>query len=97
MDTPTEELTDAIISVAQNILHEKFPDVEGFQDTTLGPLLDFSVHGGEFVQVLHTGGHHWVTVSNVGCHREVNYYDSLARGKPSAFVQKQVACMLQEK
>ena len=41
----------------------------------LGQVLHFSVEPGEFVQILHTGHGHWVTVSTVRCtHPEVKVY-----------------------
>ena len=51
-------LTDTLINVAQNFLHNQFPYVDGLEDTVLGPTFQFSVAGGEFVQVLHDGGLH---------------------------------------
>ena len=34
--------------------------------------------GGEFLQILHTSGNHWVCVSSIGCQKgHVNLYDSL--------------------
>ena len=55
-------LTDTSINVAQNFLHNQFPYVEGLEDTVLGPTFQFSIAGGEFVQVLHDGGLHWICV-----------------------------------
>ena len=48
-------LNDWLINNSQNILHEKFPLVEGLEDTVLGPVGMFSVHTCEFVQILHDG------------------------------------------
>ena len=50
--------------------------------------------GKDFVQVLHTGGDHWVTVSTIGCKPgEICLYDSLAR-KPSKDLEAQIAALL---
>ena len=47
-------------------MQEINPLIEGFQRPTLGPVRNFSVVSGEFVQTLHTGQNHWVCVSSVG-------------------------------
>ena len=62
-----KELTDHIIGAAQTVLHKQFPNVLGLENTTIGPVFNFSVYRGKFVQILHTGAHHWVLVSNIGC------------------------------
>ena len=91
------DLTDTIIYLAQEILQDQFPNMEGLEDPVLGPALKFSEHRGEFVQILHTGGHHWVTVSNIGCQKgDINYFDSFSSGKPTSLVSKQIARMLHE-
>ena len=79
------------------LLHEQFPACEGLD--TLGPCLQYSVCGGEFGQILFTGSHHWITVSNIGCTlgAEVNIYDSLNHGNVNSQVKKQVAAILYAK
>ena len=40
--------------------------------------MNFDKVDGDFVQILHTGGNHWVCVSSIGCEKGfVNLYDSL--------------------
>ena len=65
--SPHGWLDGAIIHSAQVLLQKINPLIEGFQRPTLGPVLNFSVVSGEFVQLLHTGQGHWVCVSSVGC------------------------------
>ena len=60
-------LDSAIIHSAQVLLQKINPLIEGFQRPMLGPVRNFSVVSGEFVQLLHTGKDHWVCVSLVGC------------------------------
>ena len=43
-------------------LREKYP-VPGLQNTLLGSTLSFDVMTDEFVQVLHSSGNHWLTIS----------------------------------
>ena len=66
-----------IIHQAQICLKKINPNIEGFQRPTLGLCNNFDVVGGEFVQLLHTGGNHWVCLSSIGCPKgQVNLYDS---------------------
>ena len=38
----------------------------------------FTVHRGEFIQIIHVGGNHWCVVSTIGCDAGVvRVYDSL--------------------
>ena len=64
----------------------------------MGPIYNFSVQKGEFAQNLHTGSHHWILVSKMGCSNqsEVKLYDSLFRGRIPIFVKKQIASLLHE-
>lgn len=67
-----------IIQQAQVLLQQANPFIDGFQRTTLGPIRNFDVLSGEFVQILHTGSDHWVTISSIGCQPGiVHLYDSL--------------------
>ena len=67
-----------IIYQAQVLLKQLCPNIEGLQRTTLGRVRNFDVISGEFIQILHTGGNHWVCVSSTGCLKgHVNLYDSL--------------------
>ena len=44
-----KELTDHIIRAAHTVLHKQFPTALGLENTTLGPVLNFSPHRGEFL------------------------------------------------
>ena len=75
---PAGWLTSDIVHKAQVLLHEENQSIEGFQRPTLGPVRNFDVVSGEFIQILHTGYAHWVCVRNIGCQPfDVNLYDSL--------------------
>jgi hypothetical protein len=92
-----KELTDHIIGAAHTVLHKQFPGALGLENTTLGPVFNFSVHRGAFSQILHTGAHHWVLVSNIGCeHASINLYDSLYNGRVSSSIKKQISSLLFE-
>ena len=75
-------LTDHQIQMAQELLHCQFPYIEGLLSPTIGKAKQFPVMRNNFIQVLHTGGIHWVCVSNIGCshNNQVKLYDSLHSG-----------------
>ena len=69
--------------------------VEGFQRPTLGPVRNFTIMTGEFIQILHTGNQHWVCVSSVGClPGMVNLYDSLFHDIIETEVEEQVKSLM---
>jgi len=47
-----------IIQLAHILLHNENPNIEGFQQPTLGPVRNFNIVSVEFVQILHTGNSH---------------------------------------
>ena len=52
--------------------------MRGLQSPVLQQTLAFQVHSGKFLQIIHVGGNHWCTVSNVDCgDGVVDVYDSL--------------------
>ena len=70
IESSTGWLDCVIIHQAQFLLKQLNPNIEGFQCTTLGPVRNFDENGGEFIQILHTGGNHWVCVSSIGSVRK---------------------------
>ena len=58
---------------------------------------NLAVQSGEAVQILHSGGNHWVTTSTVGvAHPNVRIYDSLQTVLPDNTKQQIAALMLTE-
>ena len=52
--------------------------VASLQNPLLGQTLAFDVISDEIVQILHSGGNHWITISTVGTkHPTVKIFDSL--------------------
>ena len=88
-------LTDRHIQMAQELLHQQFPHIEGLLSPSISTARQFPVMRQEFVQVLHTGGLHWVCVSNIGCTsaNNIKLYDSLYSGI-SPQVEEQIASLL---
>ena len=60
-------LTDKIIHPAQVLIRLKYPSVRGLQDPIFRQSLCFEVMKEEFVQVLHSDGNHWITISTISC------------------------------
>ena len=84
-----------MIHMAQVLLHEAKPSIEGLQRPTLGPARNFDVVSAEFIQILHTGNDHWVCISSIGCvPGYVNLYDSLFNDIISEEVEDQRSDLL---
>ncbi|KAL5497317.1 hypothetical protein EMCRGX_G013776 [Ephydatia muelleri] len=86
-------LDDTIINRVQSILREQF-GAAGFQNTTLGTLLLFDVIRSEFIQILHNGKNHWLTISTIGLPAStVNVYDSLYQSLSQCTIDQICAVM----
>ncbi|KAI0211274.1 hypothetical protein LSAT2_003921 [Lamellibrachia satsuma] len=74
-------LTYDHVSAALQLLKKQFPGMAGLQNPVLGAVLQFAIASGPFVQVLHDGELHWVTVAPPPAHvdADVIVYDSLNR------------------
>ena len=80
-------LTDNIISAAQMMLLQFFPNMAGLQPPTLQKVSAFQVHSGEFVQIMLVRNNHWCLASTVGCQSGVvRVYDSLYKTMPEETV-----------
>ena len=87
-------LTDNIINAAQALLKQQYPHINGFQNIVLGFTLGYIVQTEEFVQILHTGHGHWVTVSTIGCKDgDINIFDSFPPA-PTTQLMNQIAAIL---
>ena len=92
--SPNEWLNDNIINAAQKLLKQANPSMPGLQDVSCGLVMSFDVEPGEFVQILHDGSGHWLTISTVAAqHPEVHVFDSLYHCL-STTAKMQVACLL---
>ena len=92
--SPTGLLTDNIIDAAQTLLKQAFPVLSGLQSVTCGLTMNFDIEPAEFVQIIHNGRGHWLTISTIGTsHPDVHVYDSMY---PSAgtLVKAQTAALL---
>ena len=84
-----------IIHMAQVLLQNINQNIDGFQRPTLGPVRNFDIISGEFIQILHTGNKHWVCASNIGCvPGTVNIYDSLYHNVVEDEIKDQISSML---
>ena len=97
MYSTTAWLCDTVIDAAQKILKESVPAKNGFQSVCLGRTCAFQIETSEFVQILHNGHDHWITISTFGADEgEVFVYDSLYCSVSSS-VKAQIACLLATK
>ena len=77
--SPTGWLDGTIIHEAQTILRQVNSSIRGFQRPTLGPIKQFDIMTGDFIQILNINNNHWVCVSSIACPPgHVNLMDSLA-------------------
>ena len=67
--------SDETINLAQVLLPKNFPLTNGFEDTKLGNLSQFSVPKNNFIQIIHDHNH-WITI----------YLAQLQRSPSSTFV-----------
>ena len=71
-------LSDDIIDAAQSLLKLK-SNVDGLQSVCATRTLSLDVQQSDFVQILHNGFNHWLTISTIGAENsgEVYVYDSM--------------------
>ena len=71
-------MNDSIMNATQCLLKSKY-GTPGLQNTLLTTAHQGCAVGGEeFVQVLNSGGNHWLAISTIGCpYSTVNIYDSM--------------------
>jgi len=90
-------LTDNVIDAAQKILAAQFKarfGEAGFQSVSLGSTFAFAVESDKFVQVLHNGYNHWLTISSVGTTPgQMLVYDSMYSSAGEA-TKQQIACLM---
>jgi hypothetical protein len=88
-------LTDHLVDAGQKLIKQAYNHNPGLQSVVLAHCLAFTVmKGKEFIQILHTGNHHWITISTIGCQsNEVDVFDSLHPVLTDQ-MQKQVAALL---
>ena len=60
------------------LLRKACPMLSGLQNVCCGMTVNFNVEPAEFIQVIHNGRGHWLTVSTIGTsHPDVHVYDSM--------------------
>ena len=78
-----------VINFAQSLLHQQFPNLKSFENTSL--LVPFSQHGTSFIQIFHDGDNHWVAVAGSKREGDVDYFDSLSGESISSSVFRQIS------
>jgi len=91
-----EWLTDKHIDAAQELLHQQYLEISGFQRCVLQCTKTYHVQSGKkFVQILHVNANHWITISTVGCAPgNVKVYDTMHH-KLSLEMKSTVADLMQ--
>ena len=96
----SNELSDDHICAGSQLLHAQFPNIQGLCSPVLGQRLCFPNYdeflgyaGNSYLQVLHTGSHHWVA-AEIASSSEVFIYDSLHKQQPTFYTLKQLAAIL---
>ena len=83
-------LNDTVIRYFQKLVK----NVNGFEDPLLGQKLNFKECSEEFIQLLHDGRHHWMTISTLDCQPgKGKYYDSMFKGKLTESEKNQICCI----
>ena len=95
-----QTLGDDHINAVNQLLHDQFEDFQGLSTPVLGQKLLFQkfdwmagLAGFEYLQILHTGEDHWITVKLLSDH-EVLIYDSIHL-QPNYYSLKQIASIAQ--
>ena len=95
-------LSDDHMSAGSQLLHSQFPNFQGFSSPVLGQRFCFphfnqilGYAGNSYLQILHTGSHHWVAVEIVSSSEVYIYiYDSLYKQQPTFYTLKQLVAIL---
>ena len=86
-------LDDKIVNAAQSLLRKQF-GLAGLQNTTLGYTLTYDIMRKQFVQILHNGQNHWLTVSTIGLQSSyINIFDNMY-STLSSFFKDQICALL---
>ena len=102
--TDGERLTDRHIDAANQLLSDKFPDIQGLSTPLLGQKLQYPVYncftaaaGFSYVQIIHCPiFEHWITIE-ISFDEEIRIFDSLFVNNLSFEVKKQIASIVQTK
>ena len=89
-------LSDNVINAIQKMIATQHTEINGFQDTVLGQKSNFkSYKSMPFVQIIHNGNLHWVTISTYGCNEgEVNLMASLFKGNIPLQTKRQICAIM---
>ena len=97
-----EKLDDNHVSAACQILQRQFPNIQGLCTPILGQNLSFPVvnslfllAGYNYIQILHTGADHWVTVC-IESDENAKVYDSMFHST-TYIMKKQIASIMHTK
>ena len=67
IQNPSGWLDCVVIQSAQLLLKHINQNIQGFQTPTLGTVRQFDIMTGDFIQILHINGNHWVCMTSIDC------------------------------
>ena len=80
-----EMLNDVHINACQVLLQNQFPHISGLCSTLQITMFSSGEWVGNYIQVIHCRGNHWITATTIGCRcNEAAVYDSLYTDVDSA-------------
>lgn len=90
VSVPHSWLDDQVIDHAQALLKQQHPHVSGLYAVGSISLLGSpAAQSYPLIQIIHLGGNHWVTISNIGCSADqIFVYDSLVPSSNSTFTSQ---------
>ena len=99
-----ERLSDRHIDAANQLLSDKFPNMQGLSTPLLGQKFQYHVYncfaaaaGLPYIQIIHCPAfEHWITIE-ISFDEDVRIFDSLFSNKLSFEVKKQIASIIQTK
>eukprot|EP00731_Ephydatia_muelleri_P019971 Em0012g796a len=89
-------ISDEIVNAGQKLLKSTYPNIQGLQEVALGMVCHTALQKAvsEFIQIMNTGKHHRVTVSNINCNdEEIHVYDC-ASGSPTSSLLNKIASIV---
>ena len=97
-----DKLGDEHVNAGNQLLRNQYPEIQGLCTPVLGQKLCFpefnilqGYAGNTYLQVLHTGADHWITIEILS-EEEVRLYDSIFL-KPTYHTLKQIASIVKSK
>ncbi|KAL3864768.1 hypothetical protein ACJMK2_006424 [Sinanodonta woodiana] len=60
-------LPDEHIDMAMKLIKQAYPDIQGLEDASVIAVGSVKKNNGPFLQIYHSKGGHWITITNINC------------------------------